>query len=74
MLVSSLNFMTTHASQALSHLPSLALRTDVDLPYRTIQSEIGDLVNLVVRIEWREGRQFLSEVLRIDDYVADSSR
>lgn len=62
------------ASQALSRLASLALRAEVDLPYRAIQAEIGDLVNLVAHIERREGRRFVSEVLRIDGYDADSNR
>lgn len=62
------------ASQALSRLASLALRADVDLPHRAIQSEIGDLVNLVVHIERREGHRLLSDVLRIDGYDADSNR
>lgn len=62
------------ANQALSRLASLALRADVDLPYRALQSEIGDLVNLVAHIERREERRFVSEVLRVDDYDADSNR
>jgi pilus assembly protein CpaF len=62
------------ASQALSRLASLALRADVDLPYRAIQSEIGDLVNLAVHIQRRDARRFVSEVLRIDGYDADSNR
>jgi pilus assembly protein CpaF len=62
------------ASQALSRLASLALRADVDLPYRAIQSEIGDLVNLVVHIERREGRRLVSHVLSIHGYDADSNQ
>lgn len=62
------------ASQALSRLASLALRADVDLPYRAIQAEIGVLVNLVAHIERRQGRRFISEVLRIDGYDADANR
>jgi pilus assembly protein CpaF len=62
------------AAQALSRLASLALRADVDLPYRAIQSEIGDLINLVVHIERRDGRRFVSEVLRINRYDAESNR
>jgi len=57
-----------------SRLASLALRADVDLPYRAIQSEIGDLVNLVVHIERREGRRFVSQVLSIHGYDADSNQ
>ena len=62
------------ASQALSRLASLVLRADVDLPYRAIQSEIGDLVNLVVHIERRDGRRFLSHILSIQGYDVDSNQ
>jgi pilus assembly protein CpaF len=62
------------AAQALSRLASLALRGDVDMPYRAIQSEIGDLVNLVVHIERHEGRRFVSEVVAMDGYDADLNR
>ena len=62
------------ASQALSRLASLALRADVDLPYRAIQSQIGELVNLVVHIERREARRFVSQVLSIGGYDADSNQ
>jgi pilus assembly protein CpaF len=62
------------AAQALSRLASLALRADVDIPYRAIQSEIGDLVNLVVHIERREGRRFVSEVVAMHGYDSDSNR
>lgn len=68
---------TLHANsaiQALSRLASLALRADVDLPHRAIQSEIGDLVNVVVHIDRLDGRRFVSQVLRIDGYDADSNR
>jgi pilus assembly protein CpaF len=62
------------ASQALSRLSNLALRADVDLPYRAIQSEIGDLIDLVVHIERREGRRFVSEVIRVAGYDAGLAR
>jgi Flp pilus assembly CpaF family ATPase len=35
------------ASQALSRLASLTLRADVDIPYKAIQSEIGNLIHFV---------------------------
>ena len=62
------------ATQALSRLASLALRADVDMPYRAIQAEIGDLINLVIHIERREGRRFVSEVLRIEGFDAETNR
>jgi len=61
------------ASQALSRLASLALRAEVDIPYRAIQAEIGDLVNVVIHIERREGRRFLSHVLQIEGFDAESN-
>lgn len=61
------------ASQALSRLASLTLRADVDLPYRAIQAEIGDLINLVVHIERREEHRFCSQVISIRGFDADSN-
>ncbi|HEX3684970.1 MAG TPA: ATPase, T2SS/T4P/T4SS family [Bryobacteraceae bacterium] len=61
------------ASQALSRLASLALRADVEIPYRAIQAEIGDLINLVIHIERREGRRFLSHVLRMEGFDAETN-
>jgi pilus assembly protein CpaF len=62
------------ASQALSRLASLSLRADVDMPYRAIQAEIGDLINLVIHIERREDRRFVSQVLRIEGFDAEANR
>jgi pilus assembly protein CpaF len=62
------------ASQALSRLASLALRAEVDIPYRAIQAEIGDLVNLVIHIERRDGRRFLSDLLRIEGFDVETNR
>ncbi|MGA8026756.1 MAG: ATPase, T2SS/T4P/T4SS family [Bryobacteraceae bacterium] len=61
------------ANQALSRLASLALRAEIDIPYRAIQAEIGDLVNLVIHIERREGRRFLSHVLQIEGFDAETN-
>jgi pilus assembly protein CpaF len=62
------------ATQALSRLASLALRADVDIPYRAIQAEIGDLVNLVIHIERREGRRFLSDLLQVEGFDAETNQ
>ena len=51
---------TVHANsalQALSRLATLTLRADVDLPYKAIQGEIGDLIDLVIHIERKEGHR-----------------
>jgi pilus assembly protein CpaF len=59
---------TVHANsalQALSRLATLTLRAEVDLPYRAIQAEIGDLIDLVLHIDRRDGKRCLSELVRI---------
>lgn len=66
---------TIHANsdlQALSRLASLALRADVDIPYKAIQAEIGDLIDLVVHLERREGRRHVAGVLEIRKFDGDS--
>ncbi|HTU47455.1 MAG TPA: ATPase, T2SS/T4P/T4SS family [Bryobacteraceae bacterium] len=68
---------TLHANsalQALSRLASLALRADVDLPYRALQAEIGDLVDIVVHIERRGDQRRVSHVLAVESFDAELAR
>lgn len=68
---------TVHANsalQALSRLATLALRADVDIPFKAIQGEIGTLVNIVIHIERKDGKRMVSEVLRLHGFEADESR
>ncbi len=68
---------TVHANsalQALSRLASLSLRADVDIPYRAIQGEIGDLINLVVYIERRDGIRRVAEALELNGFDAETGR
>jgi Flp pilus assembly CpaF family ATPase len=43
----------------------------VDLPYRAIKTNIGDSVNVVVQLERRPGKRFVSEVVQIIRYDTD---
>jgi pilus assembly protein CpaF len=62
------------ASQALSRLANLALRADIDIPYRAVQAEIGDLINLVVHIKRVEGIRLVFEVLAVEGFGGESYR
>jgi pilus assembly protein CpaF len=63
------------AKQGLTRFTSCVLQSGIELPYRAIKTNIGDSLNIVVQIERRPGRRFISEVLEIrgcdpdaDDY------
>jgi len=65
---------TIHASsakQGLSRFTSCVLQSGIDLPYRAIKTNIGDSLNVVVQIERRPGRRFVSEVLEIKGFDPD---
>jgi len=42
------------------------------LPYRAIKTNVGDSVNVVVHLERRPGRRFVSEVVEIHGYDPDT--
>jgi len=65
---------TIHASsatQALARFTSCVLQSGVDLPYRAVKTNVGDSVNVVVHLERRPGRRFVSEVMEIHGYDPD---
>jgi pilus assembly protein CpaF len=61
----------TSARQALARFTSCVLQSGVDLPYRAIKTNVGDSVNVVVHLERRPGRCFVSEVVEIRGYDPD---
>jgi len=66
---------TIHASsakQGLARFTSCVLQSGVDLPYRAIKTNIADSVNVIVQIERRPGRRYISEVLEINSYDPDA--
>jgi pilus assembly protein CpaF len=65
---------TVHASsakQGLARFTSCVLQSGIDLPYRAIKSNVGDSVNVVVELERRPGKRFVSEVVEINGYDPD---
>ena len=61
----------TSARQGLARFTSCVLQSGVDLPYRAIKTNVGDSVNIVVHLERRPGRRFVSEVVEIHGYDPD---
>lgn len=61
----------TSAKQGLARFTSCVLQSGIDLPYRSIKTNVGDSVNVVVHLERRPGRRFVSEVVEIHGYDPD---
>ena len=62
---------TVHASsaqQAISRFTSCVLQSGVELPYRAIKTNIGDSLHVIIQLERRPGRRFVSEVIQIKKY------
>ena len=59
------------AKQGLARFTSCVLQSGVDLPYRAVKTNVGDSVNVVVHLERRPGRRFVSEVVEIHGYDPD---
>jgi pilus assembly protein CpaF len=66
---------TIHANsarQALARFTSCVLQSGIELPYRAVKTNIGDSLNVVIHVERRPGRRFISEVLEINGYNPDA--
>jgi len=66
---------TIHANsarQGLARFTSCVLQSGVDLPYTAIKMNIADSLNVVVHIERRPGRRYVSEILEINGYEPDA--
>lgn len=66
---------TIHASsakQALTRFTSCVLQSGVQLPHAAIKADIGDSLNVIVQLDRRPGRRFISEVLEVNSYDPDT--
>ena len=59
------------AAQALSRFTSCVLESGIELPYRAIKSNIADSLNILLHLDRRLGRRFVSEVVEISGYNPD---
>lgn len=60
------------AKQGLARFTSCVLQSGIDLPYAAIKTNIADSLNVVIQVERRPGKRFISEVLEINSYNPDS--
>ena len=68
---------TVHANsakQALNRFISCVLQSGVELPYRAIKINIADSLNILIHLERRPGRRFVSEVAEISGYESEIDR
>ena len=68
---------TVHANsaeQGLSRFTSCVLQSGIELPYRAIKSNIADSLNLIVQLQRRPGKRFVSEALAVRGYNPDVDR
>jgi pilus assembly protein CpaF len=56
------------AEQAVTRFISCVLQSGIELPYRAIRSNIGDVVQLLLHIERRSGRRYVAQLLRVIRY------
>jgi pilus assembly protein CpaF len=60
------------AKQGLARFTSCVLQSGVDLPYRGIKTNLADSLDVVIQVERRPGRRYISEVLEVNGYDPDT--
>ena len=66
---------TIHANsarQGLARFTSCVLQSGVEIPFRSVKSNIADSLQVVIQLERRPGRRYISEVLEINSYDPDA--
>lgn len=56
------------AAQGISRFTTCVLQSGVEIPYGAIKTNIADSLNVIIQIERRPGRRFVSEILEIRHY------
>lgn len=68
---------TVHASsaaQGISRFTTCVLQSGIEIPFRAIKTNIAESLNIIVQIERRPGKRFVSEVLEIQGYDPGADR
>ena len=56
------------AAQGISRFMTCVLQSGIEIPYQVIKTNITDSLNILVQLERRPGRRFVSEILEIRRY------
>jgi pilus assembly protein CpaF len=56
------------AAQGISRFATCVLQSGIEMPYRAIKTNIADSLNVIIQMERRPGRRYVSEVLTIRGY------
>ena len=62
------------AAQGISRFTTCVLQSGIKMPFAAVKSNIGDSLNIIVQLERRPGRRFVSEVLEIRAYDPPADR
>ncbi len=62
------------AAQGISRFTTCVLQSGVEMPYLAIKTNIADSLNVIIQVERRPGRRFVSEVLEIRAYDVENDR
>lgn len=62
------------AKQGLARFTSCVLESGIELPYSAIKTNVADSIEVLVHVERRPGKRFISEVLELDGYNPDTDR
>jgi pilus assembly protein CpaF len=59
------------ATQGISRFTTCVLQSGVEIPYRAIKTNIADSLNIIIQIERRPGRRFVSQILELRTYAPE---
>jgi len=62
------------AKQGLARFTSCVLQSGVELPYSAIKTNVADSIEVLVHVERRPGKRFISEVMELHGYNPDADR
>ena len=71
------HILTIHANsakQGLARFTSCVLQSGVELPYSGIKTNVADSIEVLVHVDRRPGKRFISQVLELHGYNPDADQ